>query len=572
MHIFKNLQFWKKLVIICLIPLLLISIAIGALSYSRARNTAQASGRNSLSDAVNRVDISITVRARQLDSAVEVIANSSYLQEITSLSQQQIQNLCQSLVEPFQEVQSVSVLWGDTLICSTDENMKPDPAMVAALYAQVASYPNKVVWSNVTHGSFSGEQDQSLIVLSRGLFDGSGRIVGLMVLEMDPHTIGNAVLAKQKIMNHQVSILMDSSFHIIYQDNSVPDDLYEAILDSYHHGRRIFEVTVDRNTYSCCTQYNGIVGWVTVSCVAEQYLFPGAQSLRDYIILLVLFCGVLAFVVLRFLSQRVTKPLARLNEGMKQVQYRNLNVHLPNDREDEVGELTESFNYMMDRIRTLIGRVYEEKLAQKNAEMEALQAQINPHFLYNTLDSINWMLIDRDEMDISAIVVALGKLMQYSMDTSVSMVPLREEYRNARDYLTVQQNRLEDRLDYQLELAAGLEEFYVPKLILQPLIENAIKHGILCSNQKGMVIVQTVREKNRICITVQDNGGGMDEEQLAALRDLLKSGRDDAKNIGIRNVARRLQLHFDGQCRFLVDSTPGCGTTIQLLLPIINRE
>ena len=130
----------------------------------------------------------------------------------------------------------------------------------------------------------------------------------------------------------------------------------------------------------------------------------------------------------------IVKPLDQLKDGMRRAQDHDFKLRLENDRTDEIGALTDSFNCMLDRINTLVNQVYQQELAQKNAEIEALQAQINPHFLYNTLDSVNWMLIARGEMDISAVVVALGKLMQYSMDTARAMVSLEEEYRNAVSY------------------------------------------------------------------------------------------------------------------------------------------
>ena len=182
------------------------------------------------------------------------------------------------------------------------------------------------------------------------------------------------------------------------------------------------------------------------------------------------------------------------------------------------------------------------------------------------------MLIDRGELDISNVVVALGKLMQYSMDSRKSLVPLREEYRNAKDYLIIQRNRLEDQLDYELDLDEGLEEFCVPKLILQPLIENAIKHGVLESLHRCRVVVKTCRVGDRICITISDNGAGMTEEKLETYRQLLNGTSKEQENIGIRNVARRLQLHFEEQCEFTVTSTVGQGTTISLQLPIITNR
>ena len=383
--------------------------------------------------------------------------------------------------------------------------------------------------------------------------------------------MGNMLLSKQKTLNRQVSVLLDRSFQPIFQTNSISPELLEQIISQYAAGSRAFTVSQNGLRYSCSTQYNGLVGWYTCSFVEESNLFPGAAALRDYIILLVILCAVAAYILLRFLSRSITRPLDRLNNAMKTVQYKHLNVSLDVEGRDEVGELTESFNYMMGRIHTLVNRVYEEKLAQKNAEIEALQAQINPHFLYNTLDSINWMLIDRDEMDISSVVVSLGKLMQYSMDTSSALVPLHMEYRNALDYLKIQKNRLEDRLLYELDLPSDLEDFLIPRLILQPLIENAIIHGILPSGRSGRITVRTRQEGSRLVLSVQDNGDGMAPEQLQQLRQLLSGGQEGG-SIGMRNVARRLQLHFDGQCRFSVDSSPGQGTTVRLLLPMQGKR
>ena len=182
------------------------------------------------------------------------------------------------------------------------------------------------------------------------------------------------------------------------------------------------------------------------------------------------------------------------------------------------------------------------------------------------------MLIARGEMDISAVVVALGKLMQYSMDTARAMVSLEEEYRNVRDYLMIQKNRLEDRLEFTLELDEPLKCFPVPKLILQPLVENAIKYGIEPSLQPGHILVRTRKTDDDIQILVKDNGCGMDEAQLTFYRRLLRNDLSGQTNIGVRNVARRLQLHFEGRCGFDVSSRPGDGLSITIRIPVQEEQ
>ena len=571
MRFFNNIVFWKKLVMISLIPLLVISIVIGLLSYNRASLAAQESGKNNITDAINRIDITITLRARQLHNTIDTIANN--LELASSIPDTQglaaLTNTCVNMTAPFPEIISMSIFQGEDCLFSTLGAITLTPEQTQLLTQYTPTQPGKATMSKASDGFLSPmPQGEQVILAVRRLENPSG----LLVLEINANTFGSIILNKQKINPNQINFLVDGREQVVYCENALPQGLLEEALSLYHQGRRTYTFQLDGNTYFCCAQYNGMLGWTTFICIQWNALFPGSVTLRNYIAFLVTVCIMVACLLLMVLSQLITKPLEQLNTAMKQVYNADFDIHLENNRTDEIGELTDSFNYMVEEIRTLVNRVYREQLAQKNAEMEALQAQINPHFLYNSLDSINWMLIDRGEMDISHVVVALGKLMQYSMDSRTSLVPLREEYRNAKDYLIIQQNRLEDQLDYQLSLEEGLEEFCVPKLILQPLIENAIKHGVLASLHRCQVVVETFRLDGGICIRVSDNGAGMTEEKRKAYQELLNGHLKEAEHIGIRNVARRLQLHFDGQCQFQITSKPGEGTCVSLQLPIITNR
>ena len=223
---------------------------------------------------------------------------------------------------------------------------------------------------------------------------------------------------------------------------------------------------------------------------------------------------------------------------------------------------------MVDKINTLIRQVYQEKIAQKNAEVQALQAQINPHFLYNTLDSVNWMLIDREEYDISDIIISLGSLMRYCIEDENAFVPLDREVEYVISYLKIQKNRLEDKLEYQVQVDNALREEKVPKLILQPMVENAITHGIEPRRQKGKVSILIRDAGEEILVTVEDDGIGMTPEQLNHLKeelpDLEKEGHT---GIGLRNVDRRIRLHYGEQYRIRIESVYGEGTSIHLRIP-----
>ncbi len=579
MHFFKNISFWKKLLITGAVPLALLGVVIGVLSYQKADQVVRQSEKRVLSDTINRIDVNLNVKVRQIDSLMQTVIGSAEAEELARLSESdnpglmgtaELTLLCQNLFGPFSEISDVNILLGSQVVyTSRAEDAAIDPTVLKELYARAEKYAKKAIWSDLTRGLYASATDQAnSLLIYAGLRNSREETVGLVVAEVNPRTFGGAILTKQKILGYQTTFITDRSGAVIYGDNAVRDDWRREILVRYKAGERKSNIVLDGSMYYVCSQYNGLTGWVTFTMIPDNKLFPEAGSLKRYTVALVAISIALASMFLLILAFAVTKPLARLKTGMKQVQDKNFDLQLENDRKDEIGELTETFNYMVNRIHVLVNQVYQEKIAQKTAEIEALQAQINPHFLYNTLDTINWMLIDRDEMEVSAIVVALGKLMQYSMDTKVSMVSLLEECKHVKDYLLIQKFRLEDRLEFTLNLDPSLETFKVPKLILQPLIENAIDHGIHNSGRAGILRVNAIRAGSRVYITVSDNGRGMTPDELYQFKRLLCNDSIGYKNIGVRNVARRLQLHFNDRCEFVVDNTLGGGLSITIVLPL----
>lgn len=584
MKFFKRISFRKKLLIMVAVPLAVLGVVIGALSYQKADRVVKQSEKRVLSDGINRVDISINVKARQINSFMQVMASSSQVAQLVdwyeahpqgdlaAFDTAQLQRFCANTWGSFSEINDVSILLDERIAYTSAglEKAVVNGDLLKTLYQTAREHVGKVNWSNLTEGLYTSEGQQLLIYA--GIPGTAGETIGLMVLEVDPRSFGGAMLTKQKILENQTTFLTDRNGSLIYSDNSISQERMQSILALYQSGKRKSSLSFGGTDYYFCSQYNGLTGWATFTVIPEDRLFPEAASLRRYTAVLVSISVVLTSSFLVLLSWAITKPLARLANAMKEAQDQNFQLQLENDRGDEIGELTDSFNFMVNRINILVNQVYQERLAQKNAELEALQAQINPHFLYNTLDSINWMLIDRGEMDISAIVVALGKLMQYSMDTHTSMATLAEEYRNSRDYLMIQKNRLEDQLEFQLELEPSLESFRLPKLILQPLVENAIVHGRSGEGSVRRVEVYAERAGDVVRIRVRDNGQGMSEAQLARYRRMLENDPKAGGNIGVRNVARRLQLHFNGRCSFEVESQEGQGTSITMAFPAQEEE
>ena len=573
----KNIPFLGKLLILCMIPMILLGTVIGIMSCSYANDVVKQSQKQVLIDMVNRIDINVNVKAQQIIRCLDVFAKSAQMNYLLAADasdtgdveeiQGALWEVCENMADTISEIDSIMFLTEEGLVYTSEEETKElDQAKLEELFQSAKEKSGQVYWSDVWMPL--DNEENPVIIVYKGVFAESGEMVGVIVLEVSRERLGSGILTKQRIMNYQMTMLVDRGGTVIYSDNTICKDLLAAVEECYYHGKRTFQIECGEETYYVCARYNALTNWVTYTMIEEKNLFPGASDLQHYIMLLVIAAMGVAFVFQLILSSAIVKPLDRMEKGMREVIDKNFELQLENDRKDEFGKLMDSFNYMVARINMLVTQNYERSIAQKNAEIKALQTQINPHFLYNTLDSINWMLIERGEMDISAVVVALGKLMQYTMDTTTSMVSLKEEYYNVQNYLMVQKNRLEDRLEFSLELEEGLESFLVPKLILQPLIENCIKHDIELSNKKGMVCVQSHKEADRVCILVKDNGIGMTPEQLVHYKELLSSEGGSYTNIGVHNMVRRLQLHFNGRCEFVVESAPGKGVSLRILIPM----
>lgn len=573
LSVFNRISFRSKVLIMGVVPLAIIGAIIGLLSFYKASLVVRESSKRVLADTVNRVDVIINVKVRQINESLNAITGNEQLAQLIAkrgdiaVEQKAVGQLCEKTVGSMVEIQNVRVYIGQQPVYELQSGMGGFSSLqLSAFYKNAAERGDRAVWSDLETVVLDSGAKMQRAPVYKGIFNDDGDCVGLVVLELDPSEIGNSILIKQQILNSQITYITDRQGAVIYSNNSVYSNWRDTVMARYREGVRRFNVELDGASYYVCSQYNGLTGWVSFTMIYDGGLFPGAAELQRYIIFLVIVCIILAVFFLVVLSLAITTPLKRLDKGMKEVQGSNFTIQLPNDRKDEFGRLIDSFNFMVNRINILVTEVYHEKLAQRNAELEALQAQINPHFLYNTLDNINWMLIDRGEMDISSIVVALGKLMQYSMDTSNSMATLAAEYKNVDDYLKVQKNRLEDRLSFRLEIEPGLENIPVPKLILQPIVENAIKHGIEPCENGGNVLVRSYISAGKVHIQVADDGRGMSSQELDDYKKLFV-GSGAVTCIGVRNVARRLQLHYNNRCSFLVDSTAAGGLSVTMVIP-----
>ena len=270
------------------------------------------------------------------------------------------------------------------------------------------------------------------------------------------------------------------------------------------------------------------------------------------------------------ISRALSRPLKGLSRAMRQFEKNaDTFTYAPVGGAREVQELSESFGHMVVKIQHLMETVRREEINLRKTELKALQAQINPHFLYNTLDSIAWMCEQGRNDEAVQMVNALAQLFRISISRGHELIPIRSELRHAESYLKIQKHRYKNQFSYRFNVDESCLDFLCNKITLQPIIENAIYHGINGLVDEGEIVITLRADGSDVVFTVADNGVGMEAEQIQAI---LRKERSDHTGIGIKNVNDRLKIYFGEGYGITIDSEPDVGTTVTIRMPQVREE
>ena len=294
----------------------------------------------------------------------------------------------------------------------------------------------------------------------------------------------------------------------------------------------------------------------------NEYTILSVTPITRIALIAVFIMTLMSVIAMMILTSFVTKRIRRLRSGMKEVEQGNFEVNITSDSRDEIGDLVNGFDSMLLQLNTLIKEVYEGRIKEKEYEMKALQAQINPHFLYNTLSLINWKAIEADAEDISKITLALSTFYRTSLNKGKNVMSLSDELRNMRSYLDIQLMMHDYEFDVEFDVDESIGQYQSLNLMLQPLIENAIAHGIdVKTDGRGKLTITGKEDGDLIVLTVADNGVGMSDEQAARILT------EESKGYGVRNVNERIKLYYGEQYSLQIESKIGQGTKASIRIP-----
>lgn len=390
-------------------------------------------------------------------------------------------------------------------------------------------------------------------------------------------------LPKSQLLGYLMGLAPSNTSHVYLLDNlgrlivtNAPSDRRMDLANLADASLTVRETTDSQVRSLVLRVDSSSSGWTLLLEQPENEIYKKSKPLQVFSYWMIFISCLLAVWISWLVYSGIASPISSLVSGMKQLRLGNLDTRLANKRQDELGYLTDAFNQTVEQQRHLIRDIYEQQLMLTKTELKFLQSQINPHFLYNTLDSIYWSAKNYDADDISEMVLNLSKFFRLSLSKGREAFTVEETFSHLDYYIRVQQQRFVGQFTVHYDADASSRGLYILKLILQPLVENAILHGLEKKKRDGELRISAELQGERLILTVSDNGKGIGEEKMKRIRAAL-AGRGggeehaDAERsgefFGLRNVKSRIRLYYGDTAEFTVASTEGAGTTARIELP-----
>lgn len=568
--------------LVLLTALLLIFISY-RLSESAVRETAE----SYTAELINQVNANIqTYITGMKDISLTAMNNPDvreYLAYAQSLSPKDLSALESKISEYFhsilvsrKDITSVNIFGYNGTFISDRRGVQLNPNSPPAeqpWYQQAQKAAGQAVISSSHVQPVIKDEYQWVVSLSREL-RGIDRSQGLGILLIDLNfKVINDMLNQLDLGNRGYVFVVDREGNIVYHPqqqllySNLKTEQIERVLQEPSGGF----VTKEDGISRIYTVKDSGFGWKIVGVFYENALVENKKKMKLSFAVAGLFCLGVGVMVSYLISRNLTRPIKRLQENMNEVEKGNFDIRVPVGHSKEISSLARSFNLMMMKIKELMNQIVVEQEFKRKSELNALQAQINPHFLYNTLDSIIWMAEGKKHDEVILMTSALAKLFRASLSKGQELIPIATEIEHITSYLKIQQMRYQDKIEFTVHIDSSLKRYMTLKVLLQPLVENAIYHGVKNKQGRGMIHIHGARIGQDIELRVIDDGIGMDEETIRTILDP-SDAHTNKVGVGIANVHQRIQLYFGSKYGLSYKSILHEGTTAIVTIPAIHFD
>ena len=434
----------------------------------------------------------------------------------------------------------------------------------------VGKYDHYNLTSSHVQNVISGERPW-VITLSRGIrnYTGEGDSDGVVFIDLNYSAISE-LCTQNSVGTKGYVFILDQNGNIVYhpQQQQLYNELQTENISLIMNAKTDV-VTAgkgdDEKIYAL--SHSETTGWTIVGCMNMSELLKNSRKARSIYVLVALGLIAIALVISSEIAKNITFPIQKLRDSMKRVQKGDFSAaEIEVYSDNEIGSLTRSFNVMTHKIQDLMAQNIQVEEQKLKFDLKALQSQINPHFLYNTLDSIIWMAEGKKNEEVVLMTASLARLLRQSISIENELVTIGQEIEYVRSYLTIQKMRYKDKLEFEINVDPRITHAQIIRLVLQPIVENAIYHGLKYKESKGMLKVHGYELGERIIIDITDDGVGMDEETLKHIYDKHKVNYH-SNGVGVYNVQQRLVLYYGKEYGIIYHSEKGKGTTATVVIP-----
>lgn len=580
---------WKSLTTSLLVAFSgLILIVIAIISLNNYRLTVDAAEQNSqvyIQEIMRQVNTNIQSYIDNMENisllaltnkdVTYYISSNSFISKSDSRPyEKRISDLFQNILYSRNDIASIMVFGyngrtvSDRRITALNPNIDPKQQ---SWYIDAQKMNGKSIVSpphiqNVIRGEY-----RWVISLSRELKSNDGITPeGIFVVDLNLSVI-DEMCSQIYLGKKGYVFIVDGTGNIIYHPqqqllySSLATEEIPQVLSTSSGQSFTVDDTKGKRIYS--VQDTGL-GWKIVGVTYSDDLIANKSSIQHSILLYALLGIGISIVISLLLSLHLTKPIKRLQRDMKQVELGNFHIQTSLEEDNEINQLGQSFNVMVNEIKHLMDETVQNSEQKRKAELLLLHAQINPHFLYNTLDSIIWMAEQEKHEEVVDMTSALAKMFRASITRDQELVSIRVEIEHIRQYLFIQKMRYREQLDYEFDIPLHVLHYKTVKILLQPFIENAIYHGIRSKTTPGMIYISAWQEEDQLIFEVRDNGLGMTAERLAEVTQGTVT-TNTQHGIGIGNVNERIQLYFGTSYGMTMTSVLGEGTIVTIRVPVI---
>lgn len=594
---YRNLKFGNKLIVIFLIVIILPEVVLSAFSaylgsYSlknKVMKSTQETTRQMIDNIDNEINntMNLTMQVTSDRKLKEILAQEKKTTTASYYEDEQYMNnlIDMAFVTSF-AVENIYICSYNGMVYTSDKNYlslrrEYDFTRTQWFAFMKRSGTNTMILSTYDRASVIQEgAEKKLFSIVKKIYDENNtKEVGCIIVDLSSNTLGN-LLQDMNNNKGQKVVIVDDNKTIVYH----PDSQY---IGTQFRSDYISDALMQKSGYLESEKENKFVAfstseitkWSVIYELEAAALLSDIRNLRIVIIATTLLCIIVSLYLAFTVKRSMTEPITQLQKKMRQVGKGDFDIDADTGTQDEIGQLASSFDKMVKKTKQLIDNVYQSEIYQKEAELNALQAQINPHFLYNTLQTIDMMAEAEGADSISDACQALSKMYRYSINRGQEYVSLKEEISHIKNYMIIQKLRFGKKVDIFYEIETGCGELLIVKLLIQPLVENAVVHGIENSIGKCQVVVRAYQKDETLVIQVEDDGDGIPRERLEQLNNRLENySRNDIvhkvsyegthSSIGLENTNARIKLYFGEEYGIKIGSKEGEGTLVELNLPV----